>query len=202
MGYTHGRRWSNSLIKKEILKCMDSLELPRMPTFKEMQSYTGDRALTNAISKRGGCRKFAKELGVELKNSQTKKGWDGEVEGKRLLEERGYKVECMTSGENFDLLVNDLVKVDVKSGKQYLLDKYKMTTFGINNKHPHCDIYMLLDYHDQDIGRVLIVPAVLLSFSTTMSIGESSKYDKWIDKYEVINEYISFYNKISNTRSS
>ena len=196
MGYAHGKKWSEKLVKNSIVGCMNHLGLSRMPTLDEMKGYTGDSSLSNAVSHYGGVRKFSKEIGTSLKTGDTINGWVVEEMVYDMLKEHGYKVRRMTAGENFDLLVNDTVKIDVKSGKQYLLDRYKITTFGINNKHPHCDIYILLDYHNEKVGRVLFIPSVILSISTTMSIGAKSKYDKWINRFDVIDKYILFYEEI------
>lgn len=196
MGYAHGKKWSEKLVKNSIVGCMNHLGLSRMPTLDEMQGYTGDSSLSNAVSHYGGTRKFSKEIGTSLKTGDTINGWGAEKVVCNMLKKQGYRVERMSTGENFDLLVNEVVKIDVKSGRQYLLDRYKVTTFGINNKHPHCDIYILVDYHGKKPCRTLFIPSVFLSLSTTMSIGAKSKYDKWINRFDVIDKYILFYEEI------
>ena len=54
MGYKHGTRWTDDVIKERILEIVKFNRLDRMPTSSEAEAYFGDCSLTNAVSRRKG----------------------------------------------------------------------------------------------------------------------------------------------------
>ena len=52
MGYTHGTRWTDEIIKNKILEVVKFYNLDRMPTRSEVEVYFGDYSLSNAIDRK------------------------------------------------------------------------------------------------------------------------------------------------------
>lgn len=119
MGNTHRKKWTEETIKAELSTLINSKGTLTMPTLREMNISTGDCALSNAVTKSGGVRRWAATLGVPLSHSNTEKGWEGEARAKAILERQGFTVERMSTRHPFDLLVNDVAKVDVKCAKPH-----------------------------------------------------------------------------------
>ena len=107
MGYTHGTKWTEDSIKEGVLKVVSDLELDRMPSRKEVESFYGDSALTGAVSKRIGWYNLAHQLGLSIKDSETYFGKKQEQLVREELISMGYEVRRMPQNFPYDLLVND-----------------------------------------------------------------------------------------------
>ena len=100
----------------------------------------------------------------------------------------------MTTKYPFDLLVNGLVKIDVKSAcAYYSKNGSRLHTFGINKEVATCDIYMIfaLNENGDKIERTFIIPSHHIEMKS-LNLGEDSKYNKYIEKYDYIDKYINF----------
>lgn len=84
-----------------------------MPTHSFLNSV-GRGDLSNQISRRGGWRKFASLIGVPMTPSDTVTGWAAEDWCIKDLASRGYMVERQATRTHFDLLIDGLIRVDVK----------------------------------------------------------------------------------------
>lgn len=138
------RRWSTEDIHSELLAV--ARDLGRMPSTLDL-SVRGRNDLSCQISKRGGFRAWAKLIGFEQQDSESKLGAAGEDNAIDLLRSLGFEVERQTARAPFDLLVNG-VRVDVKTGR--LFDSYGTSNPGVRafifalNKVPAtCDLYLL-----------------------------------------------------------
>jgi len=190
--------WSEEKIEEYLLECINALDLNRMPSRAEIRGFYGNDALTNKISKTLGYYGWANKLGLEMKDSETNMGKTYEEIIEDILNNKGFETERMTTGEHFDILVNGIVKVDVKSASRYITDTYEMNTFGINKKYATCDIYILAALDEYyEIDKLLIIPSTVVKFSTTMSIGTESKYDKWNNRFDIIQKYTDFLKNVS-----
>jgi hypothetical protein len=196
MGRTHKTRWTNEFLEQQIKRVMSELQIDRMPTRSEIFSIRFNDPLHNGIVRHGGYDYWAKKLKLSVKDSESKTGWEYEEIAAVLLKEKGYSVIGMKRKCAFDLLINDSVKVDVKVGKPWLLRGSRVHTFGINKKVPVCDIYMIFALHESGkTERLFIIPSTELKLST-MCIGKESKYNKFIDRWDFIDKYDSFYKSI------
>lgn len=192
MGYTHGTHWNDEKIAEGILCVCDSLKLGRMPTQSEIHNFYGDDKLANRISKTKGYYGWAKTLNLPIKSSETTFGKAYEDIAKTFLESKGHEVTKMSQNFPYDLLVDRTVKIDVKVSRIGKVHGYTCHTFRLGKKNPTCDIYMLiaLDEHDK-VERLLIVPAAK-AHVTTICIGSNSKYDCYIDRWDLIEQYVRF----------
>lgn len=199
MGYAHGTEWNDVLVKKEIIKVKNSLNLERMPTRKEIELVTKNSRLTNRISRTRGYYGWAKELNLPIKESETTLGKKYEYKIKNILEEQGFKVEKMQQNYPFDLLINDNVKIDVKVARPYsTTENYIFHTFNLYRKYATCDIYICVCLEkNEDIERILIIPSAKLK-NTQLSIGKDSYYNKFNNCFNYIIQYTNFYNQIIN----
>ena len=194
MGHTHGIKWNDRLIEAEIKNVMTSLGIKRMPTRVEMDSITQNSALSNKVMKTGGIRHWADKLGLKLKGCETTLGNNYEFKVKEMLEYKGYKVEKMSTGHPYDLLVNDYIKIDVKVSHYYHGDGYKSHSFGLSKKDHNCDIFICVAVDDKEnIIKNLIIPSKFLMGIKQLVIGVNSKYDKFNNKFEYIDKFDSFY---------
>jgi hypothetical protein len=175
---------------------MESLNVNTMPSRNEIIQIIGNDSLHNKIVRTGGYQLWANKLNLELKDSETKTGWNYEKYAIELLENKNYKVQRMTTGYPFDLLINNNIRIDIKSGSAYLLKGSRCHTFGINKRYATCDLYLIFALSEQQkLERSFIIPANMLRV-VTMSIGEISKYNKYINRWDLIDEYDKFYKEL------
>ena len=66
MGYTHGRKWSEDEVKKEITTIVETLDLKHFPTQSQIINFYGNNSLANKISRSGGSKYYADLLGLEI----------------------------------------------------------------------------------------------------------------------------------------
>lgn len=102
--------WSEDNILNEI----KNLNLEKFPTNNYLISI-GRGDLSNAISKNGGWKYFSEKIGLPMPESDTLTGWEGEDSVENLLIQNGYKVKKMKTKDHFDFLINDVLRVDVKT---------------------------------------------------------------------------------------
>lgn len=192
MGNTHRKKWTEETIKAELSTLINSKGTLTMPTLREMNISTGDCALSNAVTKSGGVRRWAATLGVPLSHSNTEKGWEGEARAKAILERQGFTVERMSTRHPFDLLVNDVAKVDVKCAKPHTFAcGAQAYCYNLEKKIPTCDFFMLIA-EGREKGEVFIVPASNMR-QTQVSVGmKASAYDKFIEKFDILRSYCKF----------
>jgi len=189
-------KWTDELIKKEIKKSMDVLCINRMPSASELTSI-GRNDLHCAISKGLTYYGWAKEMGLNLKSSETLKGNKYEEIAKRKLQRRGYTVEKMTTKHPYDLLVNENVKVDIKVGRVHYHFGSKAHTFRLAKKYSTCDIYICFALDkDSNTENIFIIPSKFAKVET-MNVGTISKYNKFIDRWDFLDDYTTFYKSIT-----
>jgi len=195
MGYTHGNKWSDDLIYQGLMKVKEGLGLDRMPTRSECVKYTNSNALSVAITRRnGGWYGLAKDLGLKIKESETTTGKKYEKIVKRILEMKGFKVTQMAQNFPYDLLVNDCLKIDVKSSHLYQGKEGNFYTFRTGKSYATCDVYILVALTNEDeIERTYIIPSSKVVNNTQLSMGEySSKYDIYLDRWDILADYVKF----------
>lgn len=196
MGYTHGFKWNDDLIKQEILGAKSFYEIDYMPTRKMLKEYYQGNGLVVAISKRGGVMYWAEKLGLQHMGVETELGEKFEVYTKRMLENEGCKAELMRRRYPYDILVDDAVKIDVKVSRLYRSRSGDFHTFNLEKQNPTCDIYVAYCLSDDDrIERTYVIPAVKLKGIKQLSVGKESKYDPYLDRWDLITQYADFFAK-------
>ncbi|MCA1029311.1 hypothetical protein LCM23_25190 [Cytobacillus kochii] len=189
-------RWNDELIKSELKKCISYLQIDRMPTASELITL-GRNDLHCKISKTKKYSGWAKEIGLEMKSSETTKGNTYEFYILEKIKEisSGFSVKKMSTKHPYDLLVNDCVKVDVKVCKAHNHFGSRAHTFGINKKYATCDIYVCIALDEHDIvENYFIIPAARLQL-TTLNIGTDSKYNMYKNRWDILCNFVRYYEK-------
>ena len=195
MGYTHGTKWSEELIERELKKVMSMLDIKRMPSNRELTKI-GRYDLSNGISRSHGFYGWANKLGLKIKDSETKMGRYYEtVFDEKMANEYGYETEEMTVRFPYDRLVEGLVKVDIKSGFKVKTKDSYYYTFNLETANRKSDILVCYCISEQkEIAKAYIIPSIVMQGKKQLSVGiAKSKYDKFIDRYDLISEYLKFY---------
>lgn len=195
-------KWTNEKIKLEIervVKLMEENSGVRgyMPTADNTAHYTGSYSLSNAISRSGGYRHWADKLGLEYQDSTYDMGYNYEKLAYEKLVSMGYEVEFMSQGYPYDLLVNGVLKIDVKSCRASLSKGFRTHVIGIEKSHPTCDIYYMFCMNEDEsiLEKELIAPSHHIK-TTTINMGENSKYDIYHERFNYIEEYLEFMDNI------
>lgn len=193
MGYTHGIQWTDELIKEEIFKVMESLNLNRMPSEPEIKNTLKNSGLACAISRRGGFRKWADKLNLSQSHCETRTGFNAEIKIKEILSNNGYEVEKMSIKHPYDLLVDKNIKIDVKAANKYVNGEgHSYYSFNLEKRNPTCDIYILLCI---DTERIFIIPSKFLH-QTQISMSDNSKYSIYENRWDYIEQYSNFYKTV------
>lgn len=199
MGYAHGVHWTDDLIKSKINEVVNGLELGRMPTRRECENYFHDCGLTNAVSRRaGGWYSLAKEMGYEIKESETTFGKTYEIQAAEMLKSYGFEVRRMSQNFPYDLLIDDCVKADVKASKLYHGGNGNFYSFNLEKQFATCDFYILLTVaKNGEITRTMVVPSSEVIANNQISVGENrSKYHKFADRFDLIEKAVEFWKNL------
>ena len=179
MGYAFGTKWSDELIKEEILKVMKALNINRMPSSDEIKLVTNNSKLTNAIRRHGGYLQWSARLRLHQSECETRTGLNSEIKIKEIHESKGYKVEKMTTRHPYDLLVNENIKIDVKAANKYESPTgWSSYSFNLEKANPTCDIYIICCLQD---NKTLIIPSKFLKQTQLCITNKVSKYDIYKD---------------------
>ena len=197
MGYSHGICWNHELIVQGVQEVVNGLRLDRMPTAKECATFFGNECLSQAIAKHSSYYQIANELGLPVKKGNTTLGKSYEHKATEKLITLGYIVEQMPQNYPYDLLINDRVKIDVKASRLYRSKNGAFYSYGIDKPYATCDLYILYALSPENTV-VRVIPAIDVIKNKQISIGsESSMYDKYIDRYDLIGLYNDFLKGVS-----
>lgn len=189
-------KWTDELIESELRKSIEVLNLNRMPTSSELKSI-GRNDLHCKVGRTKKYSGWAEHLGLELKRSDTVVGNGKELQVARLLELKGYEVERMSTKHPYDLLVDGVVKVDVKFANSYLLKGvHKTFTFSLAKKFPTCDIYILVAKdHETKEEKIYVIPSHFVKMPM-INMGALTKYEFFRDSFDYIEKYSNFFKSI------
>lgn len=195
MGYSHGKKWDENSIIEEVLKIVKEFNMETFPTHKELYEHFGDKSLSNAISKHGGTKYFSDKMNLKIKACESKFGEKYELLAiDKILEFTNLNSEKMCVGYPYDLLTDKNIKIDIKVSNLFNQSYY---SFNLEKKSPTCDIFILFCVNkDEAIDKTIIIPSCIISGITQIGIGNKSKYDKYINRWDFIEKYCLFYNNI------
>ena len=205
MGYTHGEKWTDELIEKKILEVVEKLNIDHFPTHSEMNKATGSKSLSIKVSRYKGTIFWAKKLNLPIKYSETSFGNKYEIIAiSDIYENTGLHSVQTSTRHPYDLLVDNSVKVDVKVSKEFS-DKNRMNYFSFNleKREPTCDFFVLYCINDDESYRkVLIIPSCSLLGQIHIGVGNKSKWDYYINKWDFIKQYSIFFDKYKKIEGS
>jgi len=201
MGYAYGIKWSEEVVTKNVESIMKELKIDSMPTQKMVEDITGNNALNNAITKHcGGRIKLAKAMGIECKGVETMLGTEYEEKaGDYIVNFEGMDMIQMGPRYPYDILVNNNIKIDVKVSRLSSANG-GYYTFNLEKPYPTCDIFVCYCINDdKKIIKTYVIPSCIMSGKTQLSVGRiKSKYDLYLDKWDLLNKYDNFYKETIN----
>lgn len=196
MGYTRGTVWTDEVIEKKIMEVVEKLNLDHFPTHSEIIKALGNKGLAVKISKYKGTVFWAEKMGLPIKYSETSFGNRFEIKCiSDIFENTGLHSVQTSSRHPYDLLVNNSVKVDVKVSKEFTNNCHtKSFTFNLEKREPTCDIFILYCLEDDEsVRKALIIPACSLLGQTQIGVGDKSKWDFYINRWDFIQQYSEFF---------
>ena len=194
MGYTHGTEWNEKKILDSIKEMVAETGQKTMPTHKEIFDFFGNYKLTNAMAKRKGTKYYADVLGLQIKDCESKMGEETEFYcAMQIREFLGLESESTHRRHPYDLLVENAVKIDVKSARIFISkNETKYFTFNLEKPQQTCDIFVFYCMENGVPIRTLVIPSYVLSGKTQLAIGSKSKYDKYENRWDLIQKYYDF----------
>jgi len=202
-GYVKWAKTLNILTKIEHnkLKYLEDIEVEIISGIKKVYNNS---SIANKICKNGGFRYWTNKLNLTSKECKGLIGNEYEFIAKTLLESKGYKVDKMAVKCHFDLLVNNNIKIDVKMANTNIKKGhntdiyYKSYVFRLKKIYSSCDIYMAFAVDkEMNNNKIYIIPSTVLRIKTLeIPYNSDSKYNIFKDRWDIIDKYNDFYNKI------
>lgn len=177
-------KWEESKILEEINK----LKLKEFPTSNYLKSINRND-LSCAISRNGGWKYFSEKTNLPLTKSDTLTGWGGEDWISDFLSKRGYKIARGSTKEHFDILVDDCVRIDVKTASYAIYGDKDQSRgwFYRMGKTISADIAIL---YRKDQDDFYVIPWFLCP-STNATITESGGwYKNYLLRLDILDEMI------------
>lgn len=171
------KAWSPELIEEEIRAVAAGLN--RMPTNSELSEF-GRCDLANQISKKGGFVYWADRLGFPRVQSDSDTGWEGEDELTAILASKGFTCEKTVLKAPYDIKVNGVVRIDVKSAKfaEYGVCKGWFYRVG---KDAQADVLALFQLDTRD---VYFLPWNICPSSNVTISQSGGKYAQYKNRYD------------------
>lgn len=158
----------------------------RFPTNTELQK-TGQNDLACQITKKGGYAYWANRLGMKRGVYDCDIGWKGEQKTQALFEERGFSVIRSERVQwPFDLLVNDCLRVDVKTAKHADYGVSSGWYFRIG-KSPQADLIAL---YRSDKNDVYLIPWYHVPKTNITITPTGTKYSGFLNAYEIVERMV------------
>ena len=177
-------------IEKDLKAYIETFGCTYMPTCKEMND-NGYAGLRSRVSENGGIYYWARRFKLPLKESNATFGMNNEYRAKWMLEGMGYTVKKMPTGHPFDLLVDDCLRVDVKTANATFSKGVRKHDFRLK-KEKECDFYICLVLDENgEIEKFLVLPVgAAKEEQVKIRMGKSSIYDKYIDRFDLLDKFL------------
>lgn len=163
-------RWTDDMVADRIRGIASKTGVfPSISFLRE----SGQNDLACQITRRGGSFAWADRLGLKREHSDSDTGWEGEVAVQGILEAEHFRVERQSAVRwPFDLLVNGVLRVDVKAARFATYGPCSGWFYRIG-KAPQADLIAL---HQLDTGTTYWIPWVSVP---TSNITISKDGGKW-----------------------
>lgn len=203
MGNQCRTNWTEELIVKELKKIVEGLGLENFPTKRQMIDFFGNNALANKVSRTGGSRYYASLLNLNIGSSESEFGnFYEEFAIDEIFEKTGFLSTHTNVRYPYDLLTNGNIKVDVKASAQIKGENSKFCkySFNLEKREPTCDIFVFycLD-ENMKPKKSIVIPSCILAGKTQLGVGELSRWDAYIDRWEYFGIYNDFYDSVKKT---
>jgi hypothetical protein len=179
------REWTDESREREIRAVADVVG--HFPSNTELQQM-GRHDLSNQICRNGGFVAWSERIGVARADSDSDFGWEGERKASELFIGQGYQV---AKGEGvkapFDLLVNDILRVDVKTARYAEYGACRGWFYRIG-KTPQADLIFLLQF---DTGEFYPLPWFACPRSNATIARDGGKYAKYRNNWDVVRQMLA-----------
>jgi hypothetical protein len=178
------RRWKDEVFECEIREAAASLG--HFPTRSELDDMQKG-ALANEIVRRGGFIECARLFGIPRIWSDSDTGWEGERVAAQRLTELGFQVAVPGAVKcPFDLLIDQVLRVDVKSAR---LCQYQQSVgwFYRIGKHPQADLILLWQL---DEAGFYALPWYICPRTNVTISRDGGKYAAFRNNDQVIREMV------------
>lgn len=195
MSKTDKTNWNNEKIQEQILYMVGKTKQKTFPTHTEMLNFFGDYKLSNAIRRHGGTKYWAEKTGMEIKECESKFGYSFEEMCKiDILENCNLESELCPVKHPYDILVEGCAKVDSKAAFPFFnYGRTKYYSFNLEKKQQTCDFYVFYCLEEEKIKKVYVVPSFVMSGKKQFAVGvKSSIYDKFLDRWDLIQNFVNF----------
>jgi len=176
--------WTEEKLVNELsLICNAIGKFPSSSCLKEM----GRNDISSQVSRRGGFQFWAQKVGFKREHSDSDTGWDGERSLANILVEKGFSCESASYVKcPYDLKVNSLVRIDVKSANYAEYGASRGWFFRIA-KDAQADILALYQIDTQD---VYFIPwNICPKTNITISRG-GGKYAEFKNRFDILEKLI------------
>jgi hypothetical protein len=192
---SYGQAWTEEDIKEAVKLVVKDTGITHFPTHKELDEYYGNYALSVILSKTGGTRRWSKILNLPPSAcSNTKFGNKYELQAiEDIKQEIGLDSELAIERYPYDIYVENGVKIDIKASMPLKGRNFDCWSFNLEKKMPTCDIYIFYCINTSaEIAKRVIIPSCVLQGTKQVGIGTLSKYDNYIERWDLIKEYSDF----------
>jgi len=178
------RRWTSSEFERELQEVAHSLG--HFPSNSELRDM-GRLDLANQITKRGGFVTWSQKLGIPRVASDCDTGWEGEENAMNHLTKLGFHVESRTTLKcPFDLLLNGVLRIDVKSARFNRYGNCQGWFYRIG-KIPQSDVIL---FWQLDTGDFYAVPWFLCPHTNVTISQSGGKYTSFRNNTNLLREMI------------
>ena len=174
------KKWNDAMISERIME--NYRTLGSMPTNTYLNE-TGQGDLAQQISKKGGFIEWSERLGLQRIHSDSDTVWDGEKRVQKILESAGFQVERIAAVKwPFDLLINKVLRVDVKSANFAQYGPCKGWFYRIG-KAPQADLIAL---HQLDTGETYWIPWHIVPHSSVTISKDGGKWARYKESLWIV----------------
>ena len=183
---THYTLWDDDRITSELKSVID--ELGKFPSCSELKARGLNALMCQITRKRGGLNEWAKRMGCSRStDSDSDLGWTGEKHVKTILEKRGHKVDRCGIKAPWDLIVDQVLRVDVKTSRKACYRGNAGSWFYRIGKELPADVAILYQIDTRDC---YIIPWMELP-AGNITISQNGKYTPFKNRFDILSENIT-----------
>ena len=185
MASKHRSQWDDARFDSELRSVIEAVN--HFPTNSELRAM-GRLDLANQIARRGGFVSCAKVFGSERLKTASDTGWIGEEEATARLRYLGFTVELRDGVKcPFDLLVDRVLRVDVKSARLFRY-QHSCGWFYRIGKHPQSDVILLWQL---DTGEFYAIPWFVCPRTNVTISRDGGKYVAFRNNVTLIQDMVA-----------
>lgn len=194
-------KWTDEKIFNAVMQVVNTTGQTHFPTHRELNEFYGDSSLSKILSRHGGIRRWSDICNLPpAKCSNTKFGDKYELQAiKDIKQETGLQSVLAPVRFPYDVYTDNAVKIDIKAATPLKGRNFDVWSFNLEKKMPTCDIFIFYCITSKlEVAKRVIIPSNVVAGTKQVGIGTLSKYDNYIERWDLIVEYSDFMLKIKN----